>query len=354
MPSIRRRPVAALVVVAALGAAALITVAVPAAATTVPGDTATDDATAPGNAGTAAFPVTIATEFGDVTIDEEPQRVVTVGYTDQDYLLALGVIPVGIRDWYGDQPFATWPWARDELGDAEPTVLGNTEINYEAIAALEPDLIVGATSGMTDEHWRTLSEIAPTIPQAPGYQQFGMPWQETFRLIAAAVGRSDAAEEQIAALDARFAEARAAHPEFVGKTAAVAFWYDDQPGAYASLDPRSVFLIELGFVIPPVFDELAEGSFYASFSAEQADLLDVDVLVWVAATDSELEPLFDNPLLDQLAVRKDGREVYLDPVTVGAFSFNSPLSLDHVLDVVVPQLALATDDDPGTVSTAPA
>ena len=44
----------------------------------------------------------------------------SVGFTDQDFILALGVTPVGIRDWYGDQPFGTWPWAQDELGSAEP------------------------------------------------------------------------------------------------------------------------------------------------------------------------------------------------------------------------------------------
>ena len=45
--------------------------------------------------------------------------MVSVGFSDQDTLLALGVVPVGIRDWYGDQPNAVWPWATDELGDAE-------------------------------------------------------------------------------------------------------------------------------------------------------------------------------------------------------------------------------------------
>src|SRR5690606_20608019 len=55
-----------------------------------------------------AFPVTIEHKYGETTIEEEPERVVAVGFTDQDTLLALGVVPVGIRDWYGDQPFATW------------------------------------------------------------------------------------------------------------------------------------------------------------------------------------------------------------------------------------------------------
>ncbi len=70
-----------------------------------------------------AFPVTVEHALGSTTIEAEPQRVVTVGVTEQDTVLALGVIPVGVTDWYGDQPYATWPWAQDELGDAEPEVL---------------------------------------------------------------------------------------------------------------------------------------------------------------------------------------------------------------------------------------
>src|SRR5215207_8052308 len=99
----------------------------------------------------AAFPVTIEHKYGASTIDAEPTRVVTVGFADQDALLALGVIPVGIRDWYGDQPNAVWPWATDELGDATPEVLSSSELNYEQIKALDPDLIVGVTSGMTEQ-----------------------------------------------------------------------------------------------------------------------------------------------------------------------------------------------------------
>ena len=76
-------------------------------------DDAVSDAVEPSVEGApaAAFPVTIEHKYGETTIPEQPERVVTVGFADQDALLALGVSPVGIRDWYGEQPFATWPWA---------------------------------------------------------------------------------------------------------------------------------------------------------------------------------------------------------------------------------------------------
>ena len=41
-----------------------------------------------------AFPVTIEHALGETTIESEPTRVATLGWTDHDHALALGVVPV--------------------------------------------------------------------------------------------------------------------------------------------------------------------------------------------------------------------------------------------------------------------
>lgn len=68
------------------------------------------------------FPVAIEHKYGATTIPAEPQWVVTVGFTDHDAVLALGVAPVGVGtddDGYSaDQPFGIWPWAQEQLSDA--------------------------------------------------------------------------------------------------------------------------------------------------------------------------------------------------------------------------------------------
>jgi len=113
------------------------------------GGTQETDTTEPSTgagAATDAFPITIAHSFGETTIPAEPQRVVTVGQTDQDAVLALGVAPVATTEWYGEQPGALFPWAREKLGDrALPTVLqvkgeGSScnEISYFLEAASKP------------------------------------------------------------------------------------------------------------------------------------------------------------------------------------------------------------------------
>ena len=126
-------------------AAALVVLAL--AAASAAGCSVSDEApgerAASTEGGSAAFPVEIAHRHGATTIAEEPERIVTVGLTDQDALLAVGVVPIGVTEWFGEQPSATWGWATDELealGDARPEVVGGgPEIEFEAIADLGPD-----------------------------------------------------------------------------------------------------------------------------------------------------------------------------------------------------------------------
>jgi iron complex transport system substrate-binding protein len=316
-----------------------------AAAAADPTTTEAEDTTADA----AAFPVTIEHKYGSTEVPAAPERVVSVGFTDQDFLLALGITPVGIRDWYGDQPDATWPWAQDELGDAEPGVLSAETIEFEQIAALRPDLIVGISSGMTEEEYDKLSQIAPTITQRGDFVDYGTPWQEMTRIIGSAVGRSDEADEIITNIEGRFAQARADHPAFEGASANVGALGDGIVYAYAPVDTRGQFLTQLGFVIPDAIVELAGDQFYAIVSAERLDLLDTDLLVWVTGVAGGLDEMNANPVYLGLDAVKEGRAVDLDdPEISGAMSFSSPLSLTYALDVLVPRFDAALDGDPAT------
>lgn len=295
-----------------------------------------------------SFPVTIEHKYGETTVPAEPTRVVSIGFSDQDLLLALGVTPIAIRDWYGDQPFATWPWAQDELGDAEPEVLSSTELNFEQIAALDPDLIVGLSSGMTDADYDTLSQIAPTLAQSGDYIDYGMPWDAATEMIGAATGTSVEAAEVIERVEGMFAAVRDEHPEFTGATAGVTFLFEGDPGGYASQDSRARLLGELGFVTPPEFDELSGDAFYFTVSSEDISVLDTDVIVWIVGSDDIIAELADLPTRQGLTAFAEGREVVTDALLSGAFSFGSPLSIEYLLENLVPELALAVDGDPAT------
>ncbi len=103
--------------------------------------------------GGAGGPVTITHAFGETTIPEPPKRVVSAGFTGQDDLLALGVVPIAVTNWFGDQPFGVWPWALPKLGNAKPVVLNlDNGIQVQQIAGLKPDLIVATDAGVDAGH----------------------------------------------------------------------------------------------------------------------------------------------------------------------------------------------------------
>jgi len=298
---------------------------------------------------------TIEHKYGTTEISGTPERVVTVGLTDQDSVLALGITPVGTTEWYGEYPGAIFPWAQDELGDAQPPeIVGSGEPNFEKIAVLEPDLILGLYSGLSEQQYETLSRIAPTVAQPKEYVDYGVPWQEQTRVIGRALGRAEWAEELVAEVEGRFAEMREEHPEFEGATGIVATF---EPGYYYVYDPpdsRNRFLSSLGFEIPEEIAELFDDS-GVEISREQLSLLDQDVLVWLVNSLEEGEELEDDPIYRQLDVAREGRDVFLASETplYDAFNFSTVLSLPFALDKLVPMLAAAIDGDPETeVSSA--
>jgi len=302
----------------------------------------------PGADSDSAWPVSIEHKYGTTEISDEPERVVTVGLTDHDALLALGIAPVGVTDWYGDHAHATWPWAQDELGGAEPVVVGNaTELNFEEIAALEPDVIVGLYSAMTEEDYETLSGIAPTVAQPSDHVDYGIPWQELTRTVGQVVGQPENADALVNEVEERFDKVRADYPEFKGASAAIATPYE---GIYVYSDDvaNGRLLSSLGFELPDELADLIGDADGSSLSLERVDLLDVDLLVWLDATDDK-GPL-GSALYQNLDVHTEGRELLVESASDlgGAMSFSSALSLPYLLDELVPMLEVAVDGDPAT------
>lgn len=289
-----------------------------------------------------AFPVTIEHKYGSTTITDTPERIVTVGLMDQDALLALGIVPVGTSEWFGGYPGSIWPWAQDELealGGAIPEAVGGESINFEAIAALQPDLILALYAGVTEEEYGLLTQIAPTVAQPGDYVDYGIPWQELTLTVGKAVGQAAEAEALVAGVEEKFAQVQAEHPEFTGATSIVAtpwqgIW------VYGEQDVRGRFLTMLGFQLPAGLQEVTGTEFGGNLSMERADLLDVDVIIWLDPEDAEGE--LGGPVYQSLPVHTEGREVFLDSYNDplgGATSFVTVLSLPFLLDGLVPQLA---------------
>lgn len=231
-----------------------------------------DQAAPPDSANSSAaagFPVTIQSALGAVTIDAAPQRVVTIGWGSQDAALALGVVPVGMQDFSADSGSAdgVLPWDRDKLAGATPAKLkaSTSEIPYEQIAALRPDVILAVYSGVEPEQYSRLSGIAPTVgyPDKP----WSTSWQDQVKLVGQALARSQQAATLTRQTTERIAMAAKEHPEFAGKT--IAFGSGTEPGSfnfYYDDDPRSELLEQLGFTLSADVSRLGSGGSTSSFA----------------------------------------------------------------------------------------
>jgi iron complex transport system substrate-binding protein len=326
-----------------LGAAAALGLAGVAAAC---GDdsqpTATTTKTAAAPAGSGAFPVTVEHAFGSTTIDQAPKRVFTLGYTDHDYVLALGVVPVGVQQWMAEYTSGVGPFAEPLLEGAKPFVIPGSaaEIPFEQVARQRPDLIIAIYRDLKDTDYKKLSAIAPTVATPKGVDPYSVPMRDTALLVGKALGQEAAAQKLVAAVDQAYAKQQAAHPEFKGRTALVVMDFDKQIAAYTAGDPRTQAIKSLGFTFSPKIDALGVKEFYTMVSEERLDLIECDLLIVIEQT-ANYARVKSDPLFQRLSVVKDGHVVYLDQELVNAFSHNDVLSVPWTLDKITPLLSKA-------------
>jgi iron complex transport system substrate-binding protein len=292
----------------------------------------------------SVFPVTVDHKFGQSVVKADPQRIAVVGLSEQDIVLALGKVPIATTEWYGEQPSAVWPWAQDELGGAKPTVLSTADgFEFEKIAALKPDLIVGTNSGMTEADYTKLSAIAPTIPGVKGSTDYFSPWDQQTVQVAKALGKEAEGKALVEGIKADFAKVAAANPEFAGKVATFSqnAFYDGKIYVYPP-GLNTEFLTMLGFTINPELTALAPApGQQAEISAENLSKIDADVLVIAAEKPEDIANLEKVPTYARLSAVSGRRTVYTDATLSGAMYFISPLSLPYVLEKLPPQLKAA-------------
>lgn len=302
----------------------------------------TDDTAAAASSG-AGFPATIEHAYGETVIESQPERVATVAWSNQEVPIALGVVPVGMAEvtWGDDDGDGVLPWVEDaleELGAETPVLFDETDgIDFEAVADTQPDVILAAYSGLTQEEYDTLSKIAPVV--AYPEVAWGTSYEDMIRLNSQALGLAAEGDALIEELHGEVDAALADYPELAESK--VLFSYIDpsdfsQVGFYTSLDTRPGFLEGLGFPVPAVVEEESDGvQFYTSVSAEEADrFADVDVFVTYGdASGSIIAQLQADPLLSQIPAIADGRIAILEESTPLAASANpSPLSIGWGVD----------------------
>lgn len=313
------------------------------------GSSAPADTDESAGASSGEYPIVIEHALGTTTIDEQPERVATVNWANHEVPLALGVVPVGMAraDFGDDDGDGLLPWVEEELeqlGAETPVLFDETDgIDFEAVADTQPDVILAAYSGLTQEDYDTLSEIAPVVayPEAA----WSTSWRDVILFNSQGLGLAAEGEELVASIDQEIADTIGEHPELEGTTAMFVTHVDTADlstvNFYTANDTRAAFFDDLGLATPSAVEEAsAGGEFSGSVSAEQVDLFD-DVDVIVTYGDQELvDTLAADPLLSQMPAVANDAVVFLDGEgPLGTAANPTPLAISWVLEDYVSLLA---------------
>ncbi|GAA3623371.1 iron-siderophore ABC transporter substrate-binding protein [Kineosporia mesophila] len=302
----------------------------------------------------AAFPITVKHALGETVIEKKPERVATVQWANHEVPLALGIVPVGLaKANFGDADGDGYlPWAKekvDELGGEAPVLFDETDgIDFEAVADTQPDIILATYSGLTEEDYKTLSDIAPTIPYPNGPWETS--WRDMIKLSSQALGQSSAGDELIASIEKQMTDEAAKYPQLKGKKTMFLTHVDtsdlSKVSFYTDKDTRAQFFSDLGMGTP---DSIAKASaateeFSQEVSAETVDTFDDVEIIVTYGDDKLLKSLKDDPILSKMPAVANGAIVALDGTSeVGTAANPTPLAISYVLGDYVKMLADAAD-----------
>jgi iron complex transport system substrate-binding protein len=275
-------------------------------------------------------PVTITHIFGETSIAEPPKRVVSAGFTGQDDLLALGIVPVAVTNWFGDQPFGVWPWAQPKLGQAKPVVLNlDNGIQLNQISGLKPDLIVATDAGLDQDTYQKLAAIAPTLAQSDG-DAFFEPWKDQAKAVGQAVFQSGQIASLISGVDKRFAAVADKYQQFKNKRVLLLQGRLHDDNVVATTGWQTDFLTQMGLAVPESLAALAVDPQRAFIPRDKIKsvLGDAELLIWRTESGKDQADLLANP--DVAAHRS--RSVFTTKDQAGAIAYASPLSYPLVAD----------------------
>jgi iron complex transport system substrate-binding protein len=302
--------------------------------------TADDSATADDATDEAADePVVIEHRYGTTEFDGVPERIVSLNTQWLGALQALGVDPVGYNIDPMAGPEGVFPW-EDVPEGAEP-IEATTEIPFEAIAALDPDLIL-VTYAVTDQAtYDQLDAIAPTIA-ALGERQVDT-WQEQTAVLGEILRDPDGATAVIDDVEGQLADTAEELPGLEGQTFAMAN-YVPGDGIWVIADPddgASLFFQSFGMEITPTILDAADGAAgRIQLSFEEIALLDSDLLVmFTNGADPAEIPGYDN-----LPSVQSGAVSLPDYADVVGLNTPSPLSVSYSLEWIRPALEAAAGE----------
>ncbi len=262
------------------------------------------------------FPVTIKHALGETEIPAAPQRIVTLGWSSTDAAIALGTVPVGFPSFRSagfDKDIV--PWVEEGIAAAgAPTPVtfdDSAGPPIEKIAALKPDLILAVYSGITEDEYKLLSQIAPVVPYPE--RPWTASWQEVITMSGEALGKPDEGRALVAELEAFVRAEAAKYPVLAGKSAVTLLDYNNALAIHGADDARAKMLALAGLTIPPKPETAGENQgFWYPLSYENADQIQADVLIPFFSAKEAADEFYARPYIAAIPQIARGAYVRMD------------------------------------------
>ncbi len=240
----------------------------------------------------STFPITVEDAVGNtVTIDAEPERIISLApsHTETLFALGLGDRVVGVTEYCNYPPEAT----------EKPMVGGFSNIDLEQVVGLEPDLVL-ATSMHVAETVPALQEHGVTVFVAD--PQTVLEVLETTRTIGQITGQDEAAKVLIARMQERIDAVQ----ETIGDAPRPKVFWELGPELYTA-GPGS-FLNDLILVAGGENVAADADSPWPQLSMEAIVLKDPDVVVLADHNYGETaEMVKERPGWEDIAAVREGR-----------------------------------------------
>ena len=272
--------------------------------------------------------------LGETQVPLEPQRIVAVSGTHEfEALLVLDMHPIAAAgDDAGFRRTAWFPHMEPYINDDSIERLpSRRSINLEAVARVQPDLIIGM-SNWIEPTYDELSQIAPTV----GIHH-ELSWQDTLVDVAIVVDRVMQAEAYIEDYEQRLADLATRYADVLdGTTFSEVKSFIEARNEIHVINgtEATTILTQLGMVQASALEQELGLNFESiMLSLERMDLLDADaIFVYHYPTDDELqevEAIRTHPLFREFeAVEQE----QIFPVRSEWWWFRGPISNQQMVD----------------------
>jgi iron complex transport system substrate-binding protein len=263
-------------------------------ALTACGGSAADEPVEAGASADPAFPVTVTGDDGELSLDAQPENIVSMSASATEMLFAIGA---------GDQVEAV-DSTSNFPEDAPVTDLSAFTPNAEAIAGYDPDLVVLSDdlNGVVD----ALDALEVPTLLLKGATSLDDSYEQ-LETLGDATGHSDEAADVVAEMQDRIEAAVASVPDDVE---GLRVYHELDPSFYSAGSGTFIGGVYSLFGLENIADEAAEAAGgYPQLSAEYVvgQAPDLIVLADTVCCDQSAEALAERPAFDTVPAVKEGR-----------------------------------------------